>query len=287
MEICGMGRFATTAALYEQFRPPYSPEFFRAIVERLRLGKQHALIDLGTGPGLIALGFAPYVGRIVGVDPEPAMLEVAGRAAARAGHDLTLIESTAEALPREVGSFDVVTIGRALHWMDRDLVGSLLERLVAPGGVVLVCSARSASDGRNRWLEAYNDARRYWSGTTGRTHYRADIAAVFADTRFRTATKSTQCCKTSSSACCPSAAPDRSRKSSLRMRTLRSRLHSNASRRARWRFDSCPTSGPYSPETQVTGRTQDMGDNVVPIGLSMGARLNLPPHKPAGLHPAR
>ena len=185
-QICGMGRFATTAALYEQFRPPYSPEFFRAVVERLRLGKQHALIDLGTGPGLLALGFAPYVGRIVGVDPEPAMLEVAGRAADRAGHDLALIESAAEALPREVGSFDVVTIGRALHWMDRDLVGPLLERLVAPGGVVLVCSARSADDGRNRWLEAYNEARRHWSGTTDRMRYRPDLAAVLADTRFHT-----------------------------------------------------------------------------------------------------
>jgi precorrin-6B methylase 2 len=180
-----MGRFATTAALYEQFRPPYSPEFFRAVVECLKLGKQHALIDLGTGPGLLALGFAPHVGRIVGVDPEPAMLEVAARAAARAGHDLALIESTAEALPREVGSFDVVTIGRALHWMDRGLIGPLLQRLVAPGGVVLICSARSATDGRNVWLDAYSEARRYWSGTTERTNYRPDLAAILADTRFR------------------------------------------------------------------------------------------------------
>ena len=184
-QIGGMGRFATTAALYEQFRPPYSPEFFGAVVERLRLGKRHALIDLGTGPGLLALGFAPYVGRIVGVDPEPAMLEVAARAAARAGHDLALIESAAEALPRDVGSFDVVTIGRALHWMDLDLIGPLLQRLVAPGGVVLVCSARSATDGRNKWLDAYNEGRRYWSGTADRTNYRPDLATVVADTRFR------------------------------------------------------------------------------------------------------
>lgn len=184
-QICGMGRFATTAALYEQFRPPYSPEFFRVVVERLRLGKRHALIDLGTGPGLLALGFAPYVGRVVGVDPEPAMLEVAARAADRAGRDLVLIESAAEALPREVGLFDVVTIGRALHWMDRDRIGPLLQRLVAPGGVVLVCSARSATDGRNGWLEAHNEARRYWSGTTGRTNYRPDLATIVADTRFR------------------------------------------------------------------------------------------------------
>ena len=182
-----MGRFATTAALYEQFRPLYPPAFFRAVVERLRLGEQHALIDLGTGPGLIARGFAPYVGRVVGVDPEPAMLEVASRAAARAGHDLALIESTAEALPREIGLFDVVTIGRALHWMDRDLVGPLLERLVAPGGVILVCAARSATDGRNGWLEAYDEARRYWSGTTDGTRIRPDLAAILADTRFRMA----------------------------------------------------------------------------------------------------
>jgi len=72
-----MGRFATTAALYEQFRPPYPPEYFRIVAQKAGLSKQHALIDLGTGPGLLALGFAPYVGRIVGVDPEPAMLEAA------------------------------------------------------------------------------------------------------------------------------------------------------------------------------------------------------------------
>lgn len=185
LHIHRMGRFATTAALYEQFRPPYSPEFFRAVVERLRLGKQHALIDLGTGPGLLALGFAPYVGRIVGVDPEPAMLKVAARAADRAGHDLALIESAAEALPPEVGAFDIVTIGRALHWMDRDLIGPLLQRLVAPGGVVLVCSARSATDGRNDWLAAYNEARSYWSGTTGRAHDRPALATIVADMRFR------------------------------------------------------------------------------------------------------
>jgi SAM-dependent methyltransferase len=143
------------------------------------------LVDLGTGPGLLALGFAPHVGRVHGVDPEPAMLEVARQAAARAGHDLTLIESAAERLPREVGPFEVVTIGRALHWMDRDLIGPLLERLVAPGGVILVCGARSATDGRNDWLETYNEARRNWSEVPDRTNYRQDLANVLVGTRFR------------------------------------------------------------------------------------------------------
>ena len=86
-----MGRFATTVPLYEKFRPPYPAEFFRAVSRRLELRKEHRLIDLGTGPGLLALGFAPYVGRIVGVDPEPGMLAAARKAAAGVAQDFTLI----------------------------------------------------------------------------------------------------------------------------------------------------------------------------------------------------
>jgi predicted RNA methylase len=54
-----MGRFATTVALYEELRPPYPPAFFRSVARKLGLGREHALIDLGTGPGLLALGFGP------------------------------------------------------------------------------------------------------------------------------------------------------------------------------------------------------------------------------------
>src|SRR3974390_3609965 len=101
-----MGRFATTALFYEELRPPYPPEFFSEVARQLKLSRQHALIDLGTGPGLLALGFAPYVGRVVGVDPEPGMLAAAREAAARAGVDLTLIEGKVETLPPDIGAFD-------------------------------------------------------------------------------------------------------------------------------------------------------------------------------------
>jgi cyclopropane fatty-acyl-phospholipid synthase-like methyltransferase len=188
-----MGRFATTVALYEELRTPYPPSFFREVVQRLALGKQHALIDLGTGPGLLALGFAPYVGRIVGVDPEPAMLAAAKKAAEHASQAFTLIEGKAEDLPDGVGRFDVVTIGRALHWMDREATLARLERLVAPEGVILVCASFSATDGRNPWLDDYNTARHAWSeeslwsasGSGGRTH--RDLVGFFQGTRFHAA----------------------------------------------------------------------------------------------------
>ncbi|WFU38925.1 class I SAM-dependent methyltransferase [Bradyrhizobium sp. CB82] len=188
-----MGRFATTAALYEDLRPPYPPEFFRSVARKIALTERSALIDLGTGPGLLALGFAPYVGRIVGVDPEPNMLDAARRAAARAGRHLSLIESKAEMLPADIGSFDVVTIGRALHWMEREPALVLFDRLVAPQGAIAVCASFSISDGRNPWLDDYNAVRRSWSpsrlweeaGRGERTH--RDLPAFFRDSAFHVA----------------------------------------------------------------------------------------------------
>ena len=70
---------------------------------------------LARGPGPLALGFAPYVGRVVGVDPEPAMAAEARRAAAAAKVGLVVIGGRAEDLGADIGHFDVVSIGRALH----------------------------------------------------------------------------------------------------------------------------------------------------------------------------
>jgi SAM-dependent methyltransferase len=158
-----MGRFATTVGLYEQFRPPYPPEFFRTVAARLKLSSEQALIDLGTGPALLALGFAPYVGRVVGVDPEPRMLTAARERIVRAGRQIDLIEGRAEDLPESIGRFDLVSIGRALHWMDRELMRPLFERLVTPDGAIAVCASATARDDRNAWLDTYNEARRAWS----------------------------------------------------------------------------------------------------------------------------
>jgi SAM-dependent methyltransferase len=172
-------------------RPPYPRAFFRDVAERLELSRQQALIDLGTGPGLLALGFAPYVGRVVGVDPEPAMLAAARDAAARAAVDLTLIEGKTETLAPDIGSFDIMTIGRALHWMDRDGALAAFERLLSDNGAILLCMSMPAGDGRNPWLDEFNAARRAWSapklwaeaGSGSRTH--RDLTAFFNGSSFR------------------------------------------------------------------------------------------------------
>src|SRR5579864_6923007 len=113
------------------------------------------------------------------------MLAVARQAAERQRQAFTLIEGKAETLPEGIGQFDVITIGRALHWMDRDAMAALLPRLVTPRGAIVVCSSGSAPDGRNGWLDAYNEARRSWSGQAGGTRHREVLTAVIEGTRLK------------------------------------------------------------------------------------------------------
>lgn len=180
-----MGRFVSTIPFYEGAREPYHAAFFKKVAGILGLSGRDRLLDLGAGPGLLAIGFAPFVGEVVGVDPEAAMIEAAGEAAKRSGVDLRLIRGRAEALPRDIGTFDVVTIGRALHWMKPDPTRAELNRVVTPPGRVLICRAASVADGRNPWLAAYDEARGIWTETAGADRYERDPNAFFAGTRFR------------------------------------------------------------------------------------------------------
>jgi SAM-dependent methyltransferase len=157
-----MGRFASTVAYYERARPPYGAAFFAAAAREIGLDRSQRLLDVGSGPGLLAIGFAPTCGEVVGVDPEPAMIEAARAAAARAGVKVKFIEGRFEDVAAGLDAFDVVTIGRAIHWLDPERARAALDRVVKRGGRILVCHASSVEDGRNPWLGAFKAVRDRW-----------------------------------------------------------------------------------------------------------------------------
>jgi len=178
--ITAMGRFASTVAYYESARPQYGAAFFAAVARELGFDRSQRLLDVGAGPGILAIGFAPACGEVVGVDPEPAMIEAARAAAGRAGVAATFIEGRFEDMAASLGAFDVVTIGRAIHWLDPEPARVALDRVVAPRGRILVCNAGSVEDGRNPWLEAFNAVRDRWKDDRP-AH---DRNAFFAGGRF-------------------------------------------------------------------------------------------------------
>ena len=71
------------------------------------------------------------------------MLAAARVEAARAGVHVELIQARIEDLPAGIGVFQAITIGRALHWFDRDETLAILERIVAENGWIAICGTKA------------------------------------------------------------------------------------------------------------------------------------------------
>jgi len=130
--------FEGTAAYYRKGRKPYSPDLAGALAEHLSLDGQGRLLDVGCGPGIVALLFAHLFDRVVGLDPDPGMVAEADRAADEEGVDnTTWVRMRAEELPASLGSFRVISFGQSFHWMDRPRVAATVRDMLDPGGAVV------------------------------------------------------------------------------------------------------------------------------------------------------
>ncbi len=143
------------------------------------------LLDIGCGPGLLAIGFAPFLGSCTGLDAESAMIEAAKVAAAEAGVALSLIHGRIEEFPT-TQTYDDITIGRALHWLERSATLAVLEQILAPeSGRILICRASSTETPETPWVKSYEQVRRAWASGPEEKHYRIDPKEWFADSCFR------------------------------------------------------------------------------------------------------
>ncbi len=180
-----MGRFDSTVPFYARYREPYHAGFFREVARREGLDGNQRLIDIGCGPGSLAIGFAPYANACVGVDVETEMLAAARVEAARAGVHVELIQARIEDLPLDIGLFQAVTIGRALHWFDRDQAIAMLERIVDANGWIAICGTRANSAASQGAAGKFHEVRRAWSSDPDETRYHINIEDWFRGSRFQ------------------------------------------------------------------------------------------------------
>lgn len=164
------GRFESTVPYYARFRPRYPAALFELIAKRRGLDGRGRLLDLGCGPGFIAIAMAPYFAEVVGVDPEPAMLDAARQEAERAHVALTLVAGSSQTLGPELGVFRMATMGRSFHWMDRDATLATLDTMIEPGGAIALLGERLLDAPENGWRAAWEIVSRKYA--TARAHRR-------------------------------------------------------------------------------------------------------------------
>ncbi len=130
--------FEGTAAYYRQGRKPYALALADALTEHLHLDGRGRLLDVGCGPGTVALHFADLFEFSVGLDPDPGMLAEAQRAAAEEQRtNASWIQMRAEDLPGSLGTFRVISFAQSFHWMDRPRVASAVRQMLDANGAVV------------------------------------------------------------------------------------------------------------------------------------------------------
>jgi SAM-dependent methyltransferase len=131
--------FAGAATYYQRGRLPYAPGLVDVLAEVLDLDGRGRLVDVGCGPGTLALSLAHLFSEVVGVDPDREMIAEAGRGAVERGvtEKAQWVRARAEDLPAGLGTFTVATFGQSFHWMDRDLVAATTRDMLQPGGALV------------------------------------------------------------------------------------------------------------------------------------------------------
>jgi len=137
--------FRDAAWFYSEYRYRPSAPFVRLLAGHLAWSSSDRVLDLGAGPAHVSLRLAPFVGEVVVMDPERAMVQEGRRRAAAAEIDnLSFIVGGSDDLAGvspDLGEFAAVTISQAFHWMaDQDAVLRALDNLLdrERGAVALV-----------------------------------------------------------------------------------------------------------------------------------------------------
>lgn len=132
--------FGRTATDYEQYRPGFPASFFERLETLGWITPAQRALDLGTGTGSLALGFAARGLEVTGLDVAEELLAVAGRTAAERGLDVQFVPGRAESTGLGDASFDLVSAGQCWWWFDSDRAIAEANRILAPGGRLLICN---------------------------------------------------------------------------------------------------------------------------------------------------
>lgn len=118
------------------FVPQIGAPVAEDLLDAAALRRGERVLDVGCGTGVVARLAAQHVGHgmVAGLDPNPAMLEVAGEVTPEE-MEIAWYQAPAESMPLADDSFDVVLCQMALQFVpDRPTALAEMHRVLAPEG---------------------------------------------------------------------------------------------------------------------------------------------------------
>ncbi len=144
--------FATTAAPYVRYRPGHPRVLLDYVTDLARsCGNSRPVMDLGCGPGPIALHLAERGIDVIAADPNTDMLTAGQQLAADRRVTRIQWRTADSAQLADMPMVRAVTIGDAFHYMDRDQALTDLDAIVGPGGFVAVLVSHALGTPKPWW----------------------------------------------------------------------------------------------------------------------------------------
>lgn len=134
--------FGFVAEAYDRGRPAYPAD----AVAWLAGGDARVVLELGAGTGKLTRELVDQGHAVFATDPDEAMLAVLRERVP----EVSAKVATAEDIPANDRSVDVVVVAQAFHWFDHEVALPEIARVLKPGGhVALVWNSR---DERIPWV---------------------------------------------------------------------------------------------------------------------------------------
>jgi ubiquinone/menaquinone biosynthesis C-methylase UbiE len=118
---------------FDEHRPSPPPALLDALCRLARVERPALVVDLGCGTGLSTRPWAERAERVVGIEPQTVMLELAK--ARTAAPNVEYRAGYAHATGVADGSADVVTCAQSFHWMEPEPALAEAARILRPGAV--------------------------------------------------------------------------------------------------------------------------------------------------------
>jgi SAM-dependent methyltransferase len=179
--------FGATAQDYARHRAGFPESFFERLTA-MGIGiRGQVVLDLGTGTGSLARGFARRGCVVTGIDLAAKMLDEAKRLAAAEGVAVEFRIGRAEGTGLPAHSADVVSAGQCWHWFDRPRAIEEVTRVLTPAGALVIGHfdwipiAGTVAEATQRLIEQHNKVQEFGGGVGLYPQWLRDVA----DARFR------------------------------------------------------------------------------------------------------
>ncbi|WP_417385537.1 class I SAM-dependent methyltransferase [Gimesia sp.] len=157
--------FEGTVPYYVRYRVPYPEALLSEVCEQAQLTGRGKLLDLGCGPGELAIRLAPRFQEVTAVDPDAEMLAAAQqKAREQQVSNIQWLNQSAEQFSAEPDSFELVTIGAAFHWMERQVMAPRIQSWLQAEQPLVIMGYTSIWSGNADWHPLVREVVKRWLG---------------------------------------------------------------------------------------------------------------------------